>query len=162
MVGFFALRPFFRARRDEALGVIVINAGAQIVIAGADLVAPWPAPHRRGSRAAHPSRATLRARPSDRFVAPGVSHRRGRSPRARPRHRAPCPSRSALHWTKESYRRNGRSMVHGVMKNPFASWSIYVSIGSWRVDEGRRERSGGLLHRMHALERGRIGCSPAH
>ena len=39
MVGFFALRPFFRARRDEALGVIVINAGAQIVIAGGDLAA---------------------------------------------------------------------------------------------------------------------------
>jgi len=43
------------------------------------------------------------------------------------------------------------------MKNPFASWSIYASTVSWRVDEGRREHFGGLLHRMHALERARIG-----
>jgi hypothetical protein len=48
------------------------------------------------------------------------------------------------------------------MKNPFASWSIYVSTDSWRVDEGRRERFGGLLYRKHALERGRIGLFTAH
>src|SRR6185503_3562683 len=39
MIGFFGLRSLFRARRDEALGVVVIDAGAQIVVAGGDLVA---------------------------------------------------------------------------------------------------------------------------
>src|SRR5262249_16907547 len=39
MIGFCALRSLFRARRDETLGVVVIDAGAQIVVAGADLVA---------------------------------------------------------------------------------------------------------------------------
>src|SRR5262245_1471971 len=49
--------------------------------------------------------------------------------------------------------------IHGprVMKNPFASWSIYASTVSWRVDEGRRKHFGGLLHGVHVLERGRIG-----
>jgi hypothetical protein len=38
MIGLFGLRSLFRARRDEALGVVVIDAGTQIVVAGADLV----------------------------------------------------------------------------------------------------------------------------
>lgn len=40
------------------------------------------------------------------------------------------------------------------MKNPFTSWSIYVSTvtGVWT-----KAGSGGLLHGMHALERGLIG-----
>src|SRR5262249_43518279 len=38
MIGFSGLRTLFRARRDETLGVIVIDASAQIVIAGGDLV----------------------------------------------------------------------------------------------------------------------------
>src|SRR5262245_21933987 len=38
VIGFFGLRSLFRARRDETLGVVVIDAGAQIVVAGADLV----------------------------------------------------------------------------------------------------------------------------
>src|SRR5262245_3288190 len=39
MIGFSGMLSLFRARRDEAFGVVVIDAGAQIVVAGADLVA---------------------------------------------------------------------------------------------------------------------------
>ena len=85
MIRFSGLRSLFRARRDETLGVVVINAGAQIVVAGADLVAL----RQRRIGAALELRAhrapLFSARPSDSFLgAPSVSHRRGRSPRARP------------------------------------------------------------------------------
>ena len=39
LVGVRALRLLLRARIDEALGVVVIDAGAQIIVAGGDLVA---------------------------------------------------------------------------------------------------------------------------
>ena len=39
LVGVRALRLLLRARRDEALGVVVIDAGAQIIVAGGDLAA---------------------------------------------------------------------------------------------------------------------------
>jgi hypothetical protein len=48
------------------------------------------------------------------------------------------------------------------MKNPFASWSIYVSTVSWRADEGRQERLGGLFYIANmSLNEIVSACSPA-
>ena len=93
-IGEGALRLFLRAGRDEALGVVVIDAGAQVVIAGGDLVILGE----RGVAALldliaqrapflEPGPAAIRARSS----AGAISRRRDRSLRARPRRRAPCP-----------------------------------------------------------------------
>ena len=94
LVGVRALRLLLRARRDEALGVVVIDAGAQVIVAGGDLAA-------LGQRLV----AALLDLVAERapFLEPGLAavglalraraafRRRGPSPPARRRRRAPCP-----------------------------------------------------------------------
>ena len=104
MIGFFRLRSLFQALRDCSFHVVVIDTSARIVVAGGDLVALG---HRRVGAALELRRhraPLFPARPLGLFwcTAQPLADAIDLLER-RPRHRAPCPSGSALHWTKESY-----------------------------------------------------------
>ncbi len=94
LVGVRALRLLLGPRLDEALGVIVVDACAQVVVARRDLVALGQGLVAAALDHAHRARAIPPTRPcrdQPRLVAPAASRSSGRSPPARRPRRVPCP-----------------------------------------------------------------------